>query len=161
MSYFGKFYLVGPEATKAVNWLFTADVSKAPGTGSAPYSGRILPLPSAALGNQISQQNKPGTQMGFSFKCCFGRGCGKRVTVISVPVLTGGCVLLSFTQELMSWGVMEVPPSGNVMGTGVNQAQPSPAAVHMGRSCPFFGDGVQLIAFPRMQFQLLSQIPRG
>ncbi|KFQ99298.1 hypothetical protein N306_14723, partial [Opisthocomus hoazin] len=32
MSYFGKFYLVGPEATKAVNWLFTADVSKAPGS---------------------------------------------------------------------------------------------------------------------------------
>ncbi|NXE23401.1 SARDH protein, partial [Ardeotis kori] len=31
MSYFGKFYLVGPEATKAANWLFTADVSKAPG----------------------------------------------------------------------------------------------------------------------------------
>ncbi|XP_035753538.1 sarcosine dehydrogenase, mitochondrial [Egretta garzetta] len=32
MSYFGKFYLVGPEATKAANWLFTADVSKAPGS---------------------------------------------------------------------------------------------------------------------------------
>ncbi|XP_064027219.1 sarcosine dehydrogenase, mitochondrial isoform X3 [Pogoniulus pusillus] len=32
MSYFGKFYLLGPEATKAVNWLFTADVSKAPGS---------------------------------------------------------------------------------------------------------------------------------
>uniref|UniRef100_A0A8C3JJ55 Sarcosine dehydrogenase, mitochondrial n=1 Tax=Calidris pygmaea TaxID=425635 RepID=A0A8C3JJ55_9CHAR len=32
MSYFGKFYLVGPEATKAADWLFTADVSKAPGS---------------------------------------------------------------------------------------------------------------------------------
>ncbi|OXB69053.1 hypothetical protein ASZ78_009529 [Callipepla squamata] len=32
MSYFGKFYLVGPEATKAANWLFSADVSKAPGS---------------------------------------------------------------------------------------------------------------------------------
>ncbi|KAL8174608.1 UNVERIFIED_CONTAM: hypothetical protein K2H54_049890, partial [Gekko kuhli] len=32
MSYFGKFYLVGPEAGKAANWLFTADVSKPPGT---------------------------------------------------------------------------------------------------------------------------------
>ncbi|NXV49406.1 SARDH protein, partial [Uria aalge] len=32
MSYFGKFYLVGPDATKAANWLFTADVSKAPGS---------------------------------------------------------------------------------------------------------------------------------
>uniref|UniRef100_A0A670YMR8 Sarcosine dehydrogenase, mitochondrial n=1 Tax=Pseudonaja textilis TaxID=8673 RepID=A0A670YMR8_PSETE len=32
MSYFGKFYLVGPDARKAANWLFTADVRKAPGT---------------------------------------------------------------------------------------------------------------------------------
>ncbi|KAJ6619007.1 hypothetical protein lerEdw1_014921 [Lerista edwardsae] len=31
MSYFGKFYLVGPEARKAADWLFTADVRKAPG----------------------------------------------------------------------------------------------------------------------------------
>uniref|UniRef100_A0A8D2LDF7 Sarcosine dehydrogenase, mitochondrial n=2 Tax=Varanus komodoensis TaxID=61221 RepID=A0A8D2LDF7_VARKO len=31
MSYFGKFYLVGPEARQAANWLFTADVSKPPG----------------------------------------------------------------------------------------------------------------------------------
>ncbi|RMB93366.1 hypothetical protein DUI87_30060 [Hirundo rustica rustica] len=32
MSYFGKFYLVGPDATKAADWLFSADVSKAPGS---------------------------------------------------------------------------------------------------------------------------------
>ncbi|XP_070811639.1 sarcosine dehydrogenase, mitochondrial isoform X1 [Pituophis catenifer annectens] len=32
MSYFGKFYLVGPDARKAANWLFTADVHKPPGT---------------------------------------------------------------------------------------------------------------------------------
>nr|XP_056716394.1 sarcosine dehydrogenase, mitochondrial [Euleptes europaea] len=32
MSYFGKFYLVGPEARKAADWLFTADVCKPPGT---------------------------------------------------------------------------------------------------------------------------------
>ncbi|XP_042336000.1 sarcosine dehydrogenase, mitochondrial isoform X2 [Sceloporus undulatus] len=32
MSYFGKFYLVGPEAQKAADWLFTADVRKPPGT---------------------------------------------------------------------------------------------------------------------------------
>ncbi|XP_063288982.1 sarcosine dehydrogenase, mitochondrial isoform X2 [Pelobates fuscus] len=32
MSYFGKFYLVGPDATKAANWLFTADVDKPPGS---------------------------------------------------------------------------------------------------------------------------------
>uniref|UniRef100_A0A8D0HF58 Sarcosine dehydrogenase, mitochondrial n=1 Tax=Sphenodon punctatus TaxID=8508 RepID=A0A8D0HF58_SPHPU len=32
MSYFGKFYLLGPEARQAADWLFTADVSKAPGS---------------------------------------------------------------------------------------------------------------------------------
>ncbi|XP_067165207.1 sarcosine dehydrogenase, mitochondrial isoform X2 [Apteryx mantelli] len=39
MSYFGKFYLVGPEATKAANWLFTADVSKAPDLLSSTRPG--------------------------------------------------------------------------------------------------------------------------
>ena len=28
MSYFGKFYLVGPDAQKAVNWICTNDVQK-------------------------------------------------------------------------------------------------------------------------------------
>lgn len=32
MSYFGKFYLVGLDARKAADWLFSADVSRAPGT---------------------------------------------------------------------------------------------------------------------------------
>ncbi|XP_072816597.1 sarcosine dehydrogenase, mitochondrial isoform X2 [Vicugna pacos] len=32
MSYFGKFYLVGPDARKAADWLFSADVSRPPGT---------------------------------------------------------------------------------------------------------------------------------
>lgn len=32
MSYFGKFYLSGPDAKKAADWLFTADVNKAPGS---------------------------------------------------------------------------------------------------------------------------------
>ncbi|KAM9064238.1 sarcosine dehydrogenase, mitochondrial isoform X1 [Sarcophilus harrisii] len=32
MSYFGKFYLVGPEARKAADWLFSADVHKDPGS---------------------------------------------------------------------------------------------------------------------------------
>lgn len=41
MSYFGKFYLVGPEATKAANWLFTADVSKVPGKGPASALGPL------------------------------------------------------------------------------------------------------------------------
>ncbi|XP_061913144.1 sarcosine dehydrogenase, mitochondrial [Entelurus aequoreus] len=32
MSYFGKFYLTGPDAKKASDWLFTADVNKKPGS---------------------------------------------------------------------------------------------------------------------------------
>lgn len=39
MSYFGKFYLVGADASKAADWLFSADVSRPPGTkpgGHAP-----------------------------------------------------------------------------------------------------------------------------
>lgn len=31
MSYFGKFYLVGVDARKASDWLFSADVSRPPG----------------------------------------------------------------------------------------------------------------------------------
>lgn len=34
MSYFGKFYLVGPDAKKAADWLFSADVSRPPGMES-------------------------------------------------------------------------------------------------------------------------------
>ncbi|XP_030063556.1 sarcosine dehydrogenase, mitochondrial isoform X1 [Microcaecilia unicolor] len=36
MSYFGKFYLVGPDARKAADWLFSADVSKP--VGSTVYT---------------------------------------------------------------------------------------------------------------------------
>uniref|UniRef100_A0A8B9GV25 Sarcosine dehydrogenase, mitochondrial n=1 Tax=Astyanax mexicanus TaxID=7994 RepID=A0A8B9GV25_ASTMX len=36
MSYFGKFYLSGPDAKKAADWLFTADVNKK--TGSTVYT---------------------------------------------------------------------------------------------------------------------------
>ncbi|KAI1904792.1 hypothetical protein AGOR_G00009330 [Albula goreensis] len=36
MSYFGKFYLVGPDAKKAADWLFSADVNKA--VGSTVYT---------------------------------------------------------------------------------------------------------------------------
>ncbi|XP_063066842.1 sarcosine dehydrogenase, mitochondrial [Engraulis encrasicolus] len=32
MSYFGKFFLTGPDAKKAADWLFTADVNKKPGS---------------------------------------------------------------------------------------------------------------------------------
>ncbi|KAK1333998.1 hypothetical protein QTO34_004996 [Cnephaeus nilssonii] len=38
MSYFGKFYLVGVDARKAADWLFSADVSRPPGT----RPGRVL-----------------------------------------------------------------------------------------------------------------------
>lgn len=33
MSYFGKFYLLGPDAAKAADWLFSADVRRPPGKG--------------------------------------------------------------------------------------------------------------------------------
>ncbi|XP_064648723.1 sarcosine dehydrogenase, mitochondrial-like isoform X2 [Lineus longissimus] len=36
MSYFGKYYLVGPDAEKAANWIFSNDIRKA--TGSTVYS---------------------------------------------------------------------------------------------------------------------------
>lgn len=32
MSYFGKFYLTGPDAQKAADWLFSADVARDPGS---------------------------------------------------------------------------------------------------------------------------------
>lgn len=31
MSYFGKFYLTGPDATKAVEWIFSNTMDKDPG----------------------------------------------------------------------------------------------------------------------------------
>ena len=31
MSYFGKFYLVGPDAQKAADWIFNNDMTKAEG----------------------------------------------------------------------------------------------------------------------------------
>lgn len=66
MSYFGKFYLVGPEATKAADWLFSADVSKAPGTGSAPR-----------FAGEISPQNNAGEPRGaFPFRAAFAEGMG-------------------------------------------------------------------------------------
>lgn len=32
MSYFAKFYLTGPDAQKAVDWIFTNNMAKPPGT---------------------------------------------------------------------------------------------------------------------------------
>ena len=32
MSYFGKFFLTGPDAQKAVDWIFTNNMQKKPGT---------------------------------------------------------------------------------------------------------------------------------
>lgn len=47
MSYFGKFYLVGLDAKKAADWLFSADVSRPPGMTS---KGPVLLSHSSALG---------------------------------------------------------------------------------------------------------------
>lgn len=78
MSYFGKFYLVGPEATKAADWLFSADVSKAPGTGSAPR-----------FAGEISPQNSPGEpRLAFPFQAASAEGVGsvwKRLLSLSSP----------------------------------------------------------------------------
>ncbi|XP_008561763.1 PREDICTED: sarcosine dehydrogenase, mitochondrial-like [Galeopterus variegatus] len=41
MSYFGKFYLLGPDARKAADWLFSADVSRLP--GSTVYTCMLNP----------------------------------------------------------------------------------------------------------------------
>ena len=38
MSYFGKFYLTGPDAKKAADWLFTADVNKKPGQSDCAHA---------------------------------------------------------------------------------------------------------------------------
>lgn len=46
MSYFGKFYLTGPDAKKAADWLFTADVNKAPGEMSPLWCDVCLPIQS-------------------------------------------------------------------------------------------------------------------
>lgn len=43
MSYFGKFYLLGVDARKAADWLFSADVNRPPGTG--PRVGKIHSSP--------------------------------------------------------------------------------------------------------------------
>uniref|UniRef100_A0A671T0R6 Sarcosine dehydrogenase n=1 Tax=Sinocyclocheilus anshuiensis TaxID=1608454 RepID=A0A671T0R6_9TELE len=41
MSYFGKFYLTGPDAKKAADWLFTADGNKAPGENLCLLRGGV------------------------------------------------------------------------------------------------------------------------
>uniref|UniRef100_A0A452VFB5 Sarcosine dehydrogenase n=1 Tax=Ursus maritimus TaxID=29073 RepID=A0A452VFB5_URSMA len=49
MSYFGKFYLVGLDAKKAADWLFSADVSRPPGMTSKVFpqpGGLAAPAPS-------------------------------------------------------------------------------------------------------------------
>jgi hypothetical protein len=42
MSYFGKFYLTGPDAKKAADWLFSADVNKIPGESSCTTTTECL-----------------------------------------------------------------------------------------------------------------------
>ena len=36
MSYFAKFYLTGPDAQKAADWIFTNNMAKPPGTKRIP-----------------------------------------------------------------------------------------------------------------------------
>lgn len=45
MSYFGKFYLVGLDARKAADWLFSADVSRPPGMTSRGPCSFSTPVP--------------------------------------------------------------------------------------------------------------------
>lgn len=129
MSYFGKFYLVGPEATKAADWLFSADVSKAPGTGSAPrFAGEITP------------QNNPGEpRLAFPLNAASAEGMGRvweRLLALSSPQ-SGSCLVYTGAQcwELgMREGVLALwlqlwLTSGAAMGARVNQAPPPPAAV--------------------------------
>uniref|UniRef100_A0A452VFE1 Sarcosine dehydrogenase n=1 Tax=Ursus maritimus TaxID=29073 RepID=A0A452VFE1_URSMA len=66
MSYFGKFYLVGLDAKKAADWLFSADVSRPPGmTSKGPvllsHSSSGAPLAGdgyyLAVGGAVAQHN--------------------------------------------------------------------------------------------------------
>ena len=42
MSYFGKFYMMGPDAQKAVDWIFSNNIQKPPGTFTTRnYSKRL------------------------------------------------------------------------------------------------------------------------
>lgn len=147
MSYFGKFYLVGPEATKAANWLFTADVSKAPGTSSVPLASATRCL-CTALGNHILHRNKLGgrPKMAFLLNAAFAEGMGsvgERLLSLSSPE-AGFCSHLHRGKCALSWGgdgggglalwLQLWLTAGDVMDTGGNQARPSPAVVCTGRS---------------------------
>lgn len=57
MSYFGKFYLLGVDARKAADWLFSADVNRPPGTGPREEG-------SVALLLQCQMEQRWGEQAG-------------------------------------------------------------------------------------------------
>uniref|UniRef100_A0A8C5PTM3 Sarcosine dehydrogenase n=1 Tax=Leptobrachium leishanense TaxID=445787 RepID=A0A8C5PTM3_9ANUR len=58
MSYFGKFYLFGPDATKAANWLFTADINKPPGKCAARlHEASRAPLMGSVIKGAITDQH--------------------------------------------------------------------------------------------------------
>ena len=42
MSYFAKFYLTGPDAQKAADWIFTNNMAKPPGTRQIPPAFTVL-----------------------------------------------------------------------------------------------------------------------
>lgn len=86
MSYFGKFYLVGPEATKAADWLFSADVSKAPGTGSAPRFAR-----------EITPQNPGEPRLAFPLSA-EGMGSMREMLLSLSSPQSGFCLIYSGAQ---------------------------------------------------------------
>lgn len=57
MSYFGKFYLTGPDAKEAADWLFTADVNKKPGEWDA--ADRCMTAPHAPWMVKGRESNTP------------------------------------------------------------------------------------------------------
>lgn len=78
MSYFGKFFLVGPDAGKAADWLFSADVSRPPGTDQEvrpplpPQRGPRHRLTLSALGLRSSwlcPQPGPGPRLRTPLPC--------------------------------------------------------------------------------------------
>jgi hypothetical protein len=66
MSYFGKFYLSGPDAKQAADWLFTADVNKKPGQSGTesetpPEVLRIQKTNARAEGNLDINRERAGS----------------------------------------------------------------------------------------------------
>lgn len=61
MSYFGKFYLTGPDAKKAADWLFTADVNKKPGQSVHTHTHIYTPR---QMGEKIDRMKRADRWIG-------------------------------------------------------------------------------------------------